>query len=99
MQIDHIDALLLEPMHTALCVDAIADDHLAKAELVDQAAAVPARGKRGDQNSVVPGRAAPSSPESIGLPVQRAVALLYQAVVPCSQQGAVDMKDCPAHGN
>src|ERR1700686_5185888 len=41
VQVDDIDALLLEPVHTALGVDAVADNHLVEAELVDQAAAVP----------------------------------------------------------
>src|ERR1700722_19350685 len=58
VQVDDIDALPLEPMHTALRVYAITDNHLAEPELVDQAAAVPARGERGDQDRVVPGRAA-----------------------------------------
>src|SRR5450631_1113589 len=99
MQIDNVDALLLEPVHTALRVHAITDDHLAEAELINQTAAVPARGERGDQDRVVPGWAAPGSAKGVGLSVQRAVALLHQAVVPCSQQRAVDMEDRTAHGN
>src|ERR1700733_16161820 len=99
MQIDDVDALLLEPVNPALRVHAITDDHLAKAELINQTAAVPARGERGDENRVVPGRTAPGSAKGVGLSVQRAVALLHQAVVPCSQQRAVNMKDRTAHGN
>ncbi len=86
-------------MHTALGVDAVADNHLVEAKLVDQAAAVPARGERGDQNRVVPGRAAPGSSKRVGLSVKRTVALLHQAVVSCPEQGTVDMEDRSAHGN
>ena len=65
----------------------LADDHLAEAELIDQAAAVPARGQRRDQDGVVPGRAAPGSAKGVGLPVQRAVAFLHQPVVPHAPAG------------
>src|SRR5579859_914434 len=81
-QVDDIDSLLLKPVHTALGVDAVTDNHLAKAELIDQATAVPAWGERGDQNRVMPGRAPAGSPKSVRLPVKRAVALLHQTVVP-----------------
>src|SRR5882757_2623551 len=99
MQIDNVDALLLEPVHTALRIHAITDDHLAEAELINQTTAVPARGERGDQDRVAPGRTAPGSAEGVGFSVQRAVAFLHQAVVPCSQQGAVDMEDGSPNGN
>src|ERR1700734_250031 len=99
MQINNVDALLTQPVHTALGVDGVADNHLAEAELEDEAAAVPARRHRGDQNRVMPGGAAAGSAKGVGLSMQRTIAFLHQAVVAHPQQGAIYVEDRSAHWN
>jgi hypothetical protein len=44
-------------------------------------------------------RAAASGAEGVGLAVERAVALLHEAVSASAKQGSVDMKDSAANGN
>ena len=66
-QIDDVDALLPKPKHAALGVNAVAHDHLAEAELVNHAGAIPAGSQRRDQDGVVPGRSSSGSSEGVGL--------------------------------
>jgi hypothetical protein len=94
--VDDVDALLLEPIHSALRILRVAHDNAAEAELIDEPAAIPAGRQSGDENGVVPGGASARRAEGVGLTVERAVALLHEPVASLADQLAIEGEDCSA---
>src|SRR4051794_17688083 len=88
-QIHDLDAALAKPVDAAGERDRLAHHHLGDAELADEAAAVPARGKRRHHHRVAIGAPAARAPERVGLSVKRWILLLDAPVVSAAQQRAV----------
>ena len=99
VQVEDVEAFFFEPGEAALGVDGIAYDDLLELELVDEAGAVQAWGKRCDQYGVVPVRAAACIAEGVGFAVEGAVAFLDEAVVAFAEQDSVNVEDGSADGD
>src|SRR5262245_44959003 len=99
MQVDHLDAVLPQPVDAALEVDRLADDDGADVELPHQAAAVPARGERRDHDLVAVAALPAGVAEGVGLAVDRRVALLHAAVAAAPQDAALRVGQARPDGN
>ncbi len=81
MEVDDVDAEFTEPVFAAGEVLVFADDDSLETELADEAAAIPARGERGDHDEVAIGLLAACVAEGVGFAVDAGVGLLDAAVV------------------
>jgi hypothetical protein len=86
VEVDHVDAVLAEPLRAALEGDALADDEGADVELAHEATAVPARRQSGHHDGVAVAALPPGLAEGVGLRVHRGVVLLHAPVVAASEQ-------------
>src|SRR5580698_701125 len=81
IQVNHVDADRAQPVHTALKIAALADDHGAEAKLAHQPAAIPAGRQGGNHNKVAITSLAARVAEGVGFAVHGGIALLYATVV------------------
>src|SRR3546814_730213 len=88
-EVNHVDAVLAQPRDPAVEVHRLAHHHRADVELPHQAAAVPARGERGDHDGVAIAALAAGLAEGVGFAVHGRVAFLYAAIVAAAEQAAV----------
>jgi hypothetical protein len=86
VEIDHLNAVIAEPVDPALECFGFADDDRADAELADEAAAVPAWGERRRHYRVSIAALAARFAKSIRLPVDRRIILLHAAIVAAAKQ-------------
>src|SRR5690606_23231461 len=98
-EIDHLDAVLAQPVVATLEVDRFAHHHGADPELLHQPAAIPARRERGDHDRVAVGTLAAGLAEGVGFAMDGRVAFLHAAVVAAAEQGAVFAEQRRADGN
>src|SRR3546814_16951397 len=80
-EVNHVDAGLAQPRDPAVEVHRLAHHHRADVELPHQAAAVPARGARGDHDGVAIAALADGLAAGVGFAVHGRVAFLYAALV------------------
>jgi len=85
VEIDHVNAVLAEPINASREGTAFADHHGSDAELADQAAAVPARSQRGDHDEVAVAALAAGAAEGVRFAVNAGVALLDAAIAAPAQ--------------
>src|SRR3546814_14496004 len=88
-QVDDLDAVLAQPRNPAVEVHRLAHHHGADVELPHQAAAVPARGERGDHDRVAVAALAAGLAEGVGFAVHGRVAFLHAAVAAAAEQADV----------
>src|SRR5687767_10809282 len=89
LKVDHLDAVLAQPVDAAAEVHRFADHHRADVELPHQPAAVPAWCERGDHDRVAVTTLATGLAEGVGLAVHRRVVLLDAAVVAAAEQAPI----------
>jgi amino acid transporter len=80
-----------------LGVNAIADDYLFEAKLVDQSGTVPARRERSHEDKIAVAGLATRGAESIGFTVHRGIAILDQAVAAHAHDSTIGTEDCSAN--
>src|SRR3546814_12143594 len=88
-QVDDLDAVLAQPLDPAVEVHRLAHNHRADVELPHQAAAVPARGERGDHDGVAIAALAAGLEEGVGFAGHGRVAFLHAAIVAAAEPAAV----------
>ena len=71
VEVDDLDTDGAEPLQATGEVTGFADDERAQAELANEAATVPARGKRADHDEVAIGSLASGAAEGVGFAVDR----------------------------
>src|SRR3546814_3350764 len=84
-QVDDLDAVLAQPLDPAVEVHRLAHHHRADVELPHQAAAVPARGERGDHDGVAIAALAAGLAEGVGFAVHGRGAFLHPAIVAAAE--------------
>ena len=99
LQVDHCDAVVAQPLHTALKIDALAHDERADVELAHQATAVPAWRQRGHHDGVTVAALPPSLAERVCLRVHRRVVLLHSPIVTAPQQIPLPVEHCCPNWN
>src|SRR3546814_2723652 len=88
-EVNHVDAGLAQPLDPAVEVHRLAHHHGADVELPHQAAAVPARGERGDHDGVAIAALAAGLAEGVGFAVHGRDASLNGGAVAAAEQAAV----------
>src|SRR5438046_3963198 len=81
MGVEDFGSVFAEPVDAAAKIHGFADDHRADAKLTDQAAAIPAGGKRGYHDFVAITSLSPCFAKSIRLTMRGRIAFLHSAVV------------------
>ena len=94
VEVDHLHAVLAQPVGAALERPRLADHDGADPELAHEPAAVPARRERRDHDRVPVGAPPAGVPEGLGLPVRRRIAALDAPVVTAPEQrpGGVEQR-------
>src|ERR1700722_486672 len=98
-QVDDVETFFSQPDAAALGVDGVADNDLLEAELKDEAGAIPAGRKRGDQNQIAEVRLAASGAERVRFAVQGRVAVLHQTIAARADERAVGAKNGAPDGD
>src|SRR5579863_7672543 len=86
IQIDHVHAILSQPVEAACKCAAFTHNQRADAELPHQPAAIPARGKRRHHHQVTVAALASGTAKSVGLAVNAGIALLHAPVAASAEQ-------------
>lgn len=85
--------MLAEPFDAALKIYRFANDHRANAELPDESAAIPTRGKCSYHNGIaiapLPARVA----KGVGLSMNRRITVLNAAIMAAAKQATVPIKE------
>src|SRR2546427_11613349 len=92
IEVEHLDAVLSQPVEAAREVDRLADDHRPDAELAHEPAAVPAGRQRRHHDLVAVASLATGVAEGVGLAVHRGIVLLDATVVASPEQPALSVE-------
>lgn len=99
VEVNDFDAILEQPIDSALKVHGLANDDRPDAKLPDQTAAIPARSQRRYHDFVAVGSLAPRAAKRVGFPVRGGIAFLHPAIVTFAQKRPFACKKSGADGN
>ena len=99
VEVDDFNAERAQPIDAALKIAAFANDNFLKTELADEAAAIPARGERGDHDEVAIAALAARIAKSVGFAVKRRIAELHAAIMACAEEDSFHAENCGADGD
>ncbi len=99
IEVDYLDTERAQPVHATLEIAAFADDDFAKTELADEAAAIPAGSKGGDQDEIAVAALAAGAPKSIGFAVKRWITILHAPIMAGTDEFAIRIENCRPDGN
>ena len=99
IEVNDFDSERTKPIHTTLEIAAFSDNYLAKAELTDEAATIPARSERGDHNKTAIAALAAGIAEGVRFAVHRGIGILHAAIVARTDEFSVAVENCSADGD
>ncbi len=99
IEVDHFYAERAQPIHAALKIATLADDDLAKTELADEAAAIPAGRERGDHDEIAVAALASGIAKGVGFSMKGWIAVLYAPIVAGADEFSIRVENRCADGN
>src|SRR5579859_6352898 len=99
MKVNDLDAILAQPIDSALKVYGLSHYNRADSKLANQSAAVPAGGEGRDHGFVAVGSLAARSTKRVGFPMRRRIPFLHAAIVALAEERSFASKESRANGD